>query len=100
MMCAYITITEVASLLTPIVIGAAVVYIAWQQHQTNKNRLKMELFDRRYKVYDAVITVLTEDFDKYNDDMWLDLHRDLSATRFLFNSDQDVIGCQGKVICA
>ncbi len=100
MMCAYITITEVASLLTPIVIGAAVVYIAWQQHQTNKNRLKMELFDRRYKVYDAVITVLTEDFDKYNDDMWLDLHRDLSATRFLFNSDQDVIGFQGKVICA
>ena len=29
-------------------------YLAYQQHQTNRNRLRMDLFDRRYKVFEAV----------------------------------------------
>ena len=39
-----------SGLLTPtiLLLGA---YIAWQQWRTNRNRLKHELFDRRFKVY-------------------------------------------------
>ncbi len=98
----YKTIIEVLSSLTPIVIGGAVVYIAWQQHQTNKNRLKMELFDRRYTVYYAVYTVLTKDFKDFNDKMYVHFFRNLSATRFLFTSkdkelDKKVLDFQEKV---
>lgn len=35
------------------VIGVAVVYIAWNQHVTNKTRLKHELFERRFEIYEA-----------------------------------------------
>ncbi len=85
-MCTLKTIIEVLSSLTPIFIGLAVVYIAWQQHKTNKHRLKMELFDRRYKVYDAVIVAITKNFDEINYDMYYILHRDVSSARFLFTS--------------
>ena len=46
-------ITYLSALLTP-AIGVGVVAIAFLQWQTNKNRLKVELFDRRYQIYRAV----------------------------------------------
>jgi hypothetical protein len=41
-----------AALLTPTMalLGA---YIAWQQWRTNRNKLKLELFDRRYRIFEA-----------------------------------------------
>lgn len=92
------TFTEILSAISPIVIGAIVAYIAYQQHLTNRNRLKMELFGRRYKIYDAVITIITTNFDDFRDDTVECLHRDLSAARFLFDSDEDVLDLTKKVI--
>ena len=40
------------ALLAP-VIAITVVYIAYQQHKTNKQRLQHELYDKRMKVYNA-----------------------------------------------
>jgi len=34
--------------------GLIALYIAWMQWRTNKNRLRLELYDRRYKVYSAL----------------------------------------------
>jgi hypothetical protein len=34
-------------------LSIAVVVIAWQQWQVANNKLRLDLFDRRYKVYDA-----------------------------------------------
>ena len=96
----YKVIVEVLSSFTPVVIGAIVAYIAWQQHKTNKHRLKMELFDRRYKVYDAVITTITKRYSKFHDEIVLDLHRDISSARFLFNSDKDIMDFIGTVLSA
>jgi hypothetical protein len=56
-----ITIMEILKAITPLIIGAGVIYIARQQHKTNKDRLKMELFDRRYKIYEALAELLTTD---------------------------------------
>lgn len=42
------------------IIAVGLLYIAWQQHQTNKNRIKMELFDRRYKIYLGVQKYLAQ----------------------------------------
>ena len=41
------------ALLTP-VIGIAVVYIAWQQWQANKRKLKLEMYNRRRRIYGEV----------------------------------------------
>ncbi len=43
--------------LTPF-IAIVAVYIAWQQWQTNALKLKLELFDRRYRIYEAVQKIL------------------------------------------
>lgn len=38
--------------LTPL-IAALAVFIAWQQWTTNRNKLKLDLFERRYAYYEA-----------------------------------------------
>jgi hypothetical protein len=44
-------------LLTP-TIGVIAVYIAWQQWQGNKLRLKMDRYERRLRVYQDVVKML------------------------------------------
>jgi hypothetical protein len=43
--------------LTP-VIAVIATYVAWQQHRTNKLKVKLDIFDRRYAVYEQVSSVL------------------------------------------
>ncbi|QQB53564.1 hypothetical protein [Delftia acidovorans] len=50
-----------------IIFGAAQVWIAWQQSKTTRNKLKLDLFDRRLEVYkaasEAIATAIqTNDF--------------------------------------
>lgn len=90
-------IIEVLPAISAIVIGVAVACIAWQQHQTNKNRLKMELFDRRYKIYEAIVKLTTNKFTDFNEVMWLHHHRDIASAPFLFNSDSEVLDFIHKV---
>lgn len=44
-------------LLTPI-IGVAVVYVAWQQYKTNRNKFRLVLYDRKLKVFEGLTTLL------------------------------------------
>jgi hypothetical protein len=49
-------------LLSPIVtllVSCALAFIAWQQWQVARNKLRLDLFDRRYRVYDATRKFLT-----------------------------------------
>jgi len=46
-------IDVLSGLLTPI-IAVLAAYIAWQQWRTNNLRLKHELFNRRYELYEAI----------------------------------------------
>ena len=34
-------------------VAGTVAYVAWQQWKTNDDRLRLELFDRRFAIYDA-----------------------------------------------
>ncbi len=45
-------VTVLSALLTP-TIAILALLIAWQQWQTNRNKLKLDLFDRRYVYYEA-----------------------------------------------
>jgi hypothetical protein len=46
-----------SGLLTPL-IAVLAAYIAWQQWRTNNLRLKHELFERRYKLYEVITSFL------------------------------------------
>ena len=51
----------------------------------------MELFDRRYKIYDAIMEVTTNDINDFNENMWLRHHKNIASAPFLFNADEDVL---------
>jgi hypothetical protein len=50
---------QILSALLTLAIGGITVYIAWQQHKTARNKIKLDLYDRRYKVYRGVMDLLT-----------------------------------------
>ena len=52
-------ITVLSGLLTPL-IAVLAAYIAWQQWRTNQLRLKHELFDRRYALYEKIASFMAE----------------------------------------
>lgn len=43
--------------LTPI-IAIIVAYIAWRQHKTDKDKLRLDLYEKRFKVYQSTIELL------------------------------------------
>ena len=76
------------ALLTP-VIGIAVVYIAWQQWQANTRKLKLEMYDRRRRIYDEVVAFLglvLRDFKPDIPDV-LAFRRATAEADFLFDSE-------------
>jgi len=71
-------------LLAP-VIAIVAAYIAWRQWRTNAYKVKLDLFDRRIKVYDSVREILGLMYTVVSDDKRL--HNLLNETRnseFLF----------------
>jgi hypothetical protein len=77
-----------SALLTPI-IAIATAYIAYQQWRTNRNKLKLDLFDRRFAVYDAarnlVRDVLTQTHP--SDEQLVTFRAKTSEASFLLNRD-------------
>lgn len=56
MMCDLIELSK--GLLTPL-IAAIATYIAWQQWQTNRQKLNLDRYDRRLRVYEEVRKILS-----------------------------------------
>jgi hypothetical protein len=46
------------ALLTPVIAGIAV-YIAWQQWKVNERKLALDQYERRLRIYQGVISILT-----------------------------------------
>lgn len=58
-MCPYSFLIEISkALLTPLIAGVAV-YIAWQQWQTSRKKLFLDLYDRRLRIYIEVKKILS-----------------------------------------
>ena len=77
-----------SALLTPLV-AAIAVYIAYQQWQTNRRKLDLDLYDRRLRIYQTVSRfiskVLTDLFPEPQD--FSEYWRDTAEADFLFGSD-------------
>ncbi len=48
------------TVLGPLIIAALVAYIAWQQWRTAKNRLKFDLFKKRFNAYQHLYNLVQE----------------------------------------
>ena len=42
--------------IAPILISGAVAYIAWAQHETNKSKLRLDLYNRRFAIYHKTVS--------------------------------------------
>ena len=74
--------------LATLIIGCAVAYVAWQQWQIARNRLRLDLFDRRYKIYDAtrkfLATIIRE--ARFEDQQLFEFGAATADAEFLFDS--------------
>lgn len=76
------------ALLTP-VIAIVATYIAWQQWKTNQQKLILDRYDRRLKVYEEVrqiLSVILRDGKASFDDL-MKFRRAVSEADFLFGSE-------------
>lgn len=76
------------ALLTPL-IAIIAVYVAWQQMTTNRRKLKLDLFDRRYVVYDKIGQFIGSILGsgRVQEGKEFQLLVDTKAVRFLFSDD-------------
>lgn len=77
-----------SALLTPL-IALIAVYIAYQQWQTNRRKLELELYDGRLRVYQTVaqfVSNVVADASLEQQDL-SDLWRNTAEADFLFGSD-------------
>lgn len=80
-------VTALSALLTPL-IAALAVYIAWQQSRTSTSKLKLDLFDRRFAIYEAASDFLgTMRSGKISGQALFDFLRKTSQARFLLNGE-------------
>jgi hypothetical protein len=69
-------------------LSIAVVAIAWQQWRVADNKLRLDLFDRRYKVYDATRKFLdTTIGEGYTDSRLVEFNVGTSDAEFLFGAE-------------
>lgn len=74
--------------LTPL-IAVVATYIAWQQWQTNKGKLKLDRYDRRLRIYEEVrkiLSIILRDANANNDDL-LKFRAAVSEADFLFGPE-------------
>ena len=81
-------IESLTALLTPVIVVIAV-YIAYQQWQTNQQRLKIDLYDRRLSVYKAVTKYLNAVLTTLHPTLenLFEFHRSTAEADFLFGPD-------------
>jgi hypothetical protein len=76
---------SIATLFLSVAVGV----IAWQQWRVADNKLRLELFDRRYKVYDAtrkfLALILRE--ATFTDSQLFEFYGGTSDAQFLFGAD-------------
>jgi len=87
-MCVEQIIEISTALLTP-VIAVIATYIAWQQWQTNKQKLNLERYDRRLRIYEEVrkiLSIILRDADASTEDL-LKFITSVSEADFLFGPE-------------
>jgi hypothetical protein len=71
-----------------LIIGAIAAYIAWRQHETAKAKLKLDLFDKRYEIFEETWSYLSQAAKlAQNPDPFHPFTNIIPRAGFLFGSD-------------
>lgn len=76
---------QISKLSLPI-IAIASVFIAWQQYSANREKLRLELYDRRFKIYDLIVqSIYTALYGlgEFEEDERIQLYTACNEARFL-----------------
>src|SRR5437879_8017211 len=71
-----------------LVVACAVAYVAWQQRQIALHKLRLDLFDRRYKVYEATrkfLSIILREA-RFEETQLFEFYAGTSDAEFLFDS--------------
>lgn len=73
-------------LLMPVIAGIAV-YIAFQQHKTNRDKLRLDLYNKRYELFHSLMTLLARILQQGNvkDEQVTEFSRATKEAVFLFD---------------
>lgn len=86
------------ALLTP-TIAILGIYIAYQQWYTNRNKLKIDLFDKRFQIFESIkkfiANILTS--GKVEDGDAIQFLRDIKSVRFLFEDNADILKLTNEI---
>ena len=79
-----------AALLTPVVAGVGI-WIAIQQTNIQRNKLKLDRFDRRFTIYEAAMTFVSTiaSSDKVDDNIYREFIAKTRGARFMVSQDID-----------
>ena len=72
-----------------LIVGLGVIFIAWQQWKIAHAKLRLDLFDRRYKVFEATRGFLGGILSSatFSDSQLFKFYADTADAEFLFDSD-------------
>jgi hypothetical protein len=75
--------------IATLIVGLIVAYIAWQQWQVAHAKLRLDLFDRRYKVYEATRQFLgcIMQAATFSDSQLFTFYAGTSDAQFLFDKE-------------
>lgn len=75
--------------LATMLVGISIAFIAWQQWQVARAKLRLDLFDRRYKIYDSTrkFVALTMRDANFSDSQLFEFFAGTSDAAFLFDAD-------------
>lgn len=66
-------IEKIILALPSIIIAGIVAYIAYQQYEINRQKLKLDLYDRRFKIYIAAIALVRFAYEPLPDERYEDI---------------------------
>lgn len=90
------TTFDYISALAPLIISAYVAWIAYQQYRTNNEKLRLDLYDRRFSIYTASLDFYhtLAAFDE-NNEQHMESHRvfikAVRESRFLFGEESEAV---------
>jgi len=62
--------------------------IAWKQYRTNRNNLRLNLYDRMYAVFDGLMTLLSDaQRGEVNDEQLYEFYRRTKQSQFFFGKE-------------
>jgi len=89
----------IKDLFFPFVLSAFLAYIAYQQLITNKNKLKLDLYNKRFEIYEDTLKLYHE-LDEENGSTKETMRKFISskeASKFLFSNDPSIYNLLNEI---